>query len=192
LIPEQRLSTQVQEAPFLSPDDLAYDPLISYEMRGVALNDGTQGLLVKPWMLYYESPNVRVSASGVTPTTLFSFADITLLSLAFDQNMRACVSYVKSGVAWLYWYDSLISSFVHTQLADGITDPRVCMDDKRALQVIANDIILAYTRNNNLYFRAQRDRFGVEYLLKTGVNAVLKRVGMNRKNRLQFLLEAIV
>jgi hypothetical protein len=192
LIPEQRLSSQVVEADFLSPDDLAFGPLVSYEMGGTDINDGSDGLMVKTWTLTYVDPDFILTALGSGPYTLFSFTGVTKVSLAFDQNMRACVSYVRDGVAWIYWYDSLIAGFTHTVVGAGVTDPCVCMDDKRANQIAANDIILAYTKDNNLYFRAQRDRFGVEYLLRNDVNATLMKVGMNRVNRLQFQLEAIV
>jgi hypothetical protein len=191
LIPEQRLSSSVMDADFLPPDDLAYAALTSYEMGGTDLNDADEGLMVKVWTLTYVTPDVILTAPGAGPYTLFSYTGITSVSLAFDQNMRPCVAYVKSGVSWLYWYDSLAAGFTHTQLEAGILDPHVCMDDKRANQILANDIILAYTKDNNLYFRAQRDRFGVEYLLRSGVNATLKKVGMNRVNRLQFQLEAV-
>jgi hypothetical protein len=190
LIPSQRLSSVVMESPFLVPDDAAYSALTDYEYGGAALNDPSQGLQVKVWTLQYSTPDFVLSASGVSPTTVFSFTGVTQVSLAFDQNMRPCIAYVKSGQAWLYWYDTLIENFTHDALDAGIADPRVCLDDKRARQTGSSDIILAYTRNNNLYFRAQRDRFGVEYLLRTDVNALLRKIGMNTGNRLQFQLEA--
>jgi hypothetical protein len=46
-------------------------------------------------------------------------------------------------------------------------------------------------RGTSLYYRQQRDRYEVEYLLKTGLNAKLVRVGMNKGYRLQFMLEAL-
>jgi hypothetical protein len=62
----------------------------------------------------------------------------------------------------------------------------VCLDDKRPLQNAVSDVILAYTRSGNLYFRAQRDRYLVEYPLATAVTGTLDKVGMNTVNRLQF------
>lgn len=180
------------QADWRDPDNLAFTPLIDHEMGGVALNNGTQGLLVKKWTLSYVEPNFLLGASDVPAVTVFSrAATVSRVALAFDQNMRPCIAFVKDSVPWLYWYDSLVESFVFTELAAGIADPCLCMDDKRPLEIVSNDIILAYTFNGNLYFRAQRDRFGVEYLLATDVPGVLTKVGMNRGNRLQFELTQV-
>jgi hypothetical protein len=191
VIPEQRLSSQVMEADFMAPDDEPFLPLKDYEYGGTNLNDPTAGLRVKIWTLEYDTPDFLIYATGVSPVSLFQRTGVTQVALAFDQNMRPCVAYVQDGQAWLYWYDTLVASFVFTALATGILDPRLCLDDKRVRQSGTSDIILAYTLNNNLYFRAQRDRFGVQYLLRSGVDATLKKVGMNTKFRLQFQLEAI-
>lgn len=190
MIPEKVLSTVVLASDFLAPDDVDSTPWIDYEMGGVGLNDPSQGLQVKTWVLRFVSPDLRLSAAGSPETTLFQAPGLTELSLAFDQNMRPAIAYVQSGEAKLYWYDSFIESVTTTVLPAGTITPRVCLDDKRTRMTGSSDVILAYVRNDNLYFRAQRDRFEVEYLLKAAVGGTLIRVGMNTVNRLQFKLQA--
>ena len=189
MIPGQILSAEVKYADWReAADAIDTAPWVDYEMGGVALNDPSQGLLVKIWRLRYVSPDVRISADGVAESTLFTAAGLTELSLAFDQNMRPVVAYVQSGEAKLRWYDALTESVTTTTLAAGVETPRVCLDDKRPLQFGNSDVILAYVRDGGLYFRAQRDRYDVEYLLQADVGGTLIRVGMNEISRLQFML----
>lgn len=192
MIPLNRLSVTPQPAEFLEPDDIETpSSLVDYELGGVDLNDASQGLRVRNWRLRMVGNDVRINADGVPETTLFTRSGITELSLAFDQNMRPYVAFIQNGQAILRWYDTLAQQQVFLDLAEGTVTPRVCLDDKRPLQVGASDVILAYVLNDNLYFRAQRDRFEVEYLLQANVGGRLIRVGMNRKYRLQFLMEEV-
>ncbi len=192
MIPLQRLSTTVVPAEFLTPDDIeAPSSLVDHELGGVGLNDASQGLRVRNWRLRLVGNDVRINADGVSEVTLFTRSGITELSLAFDQNMRPYVAFVENGQSVLRWYDTLAEQQVFLELAEGTVTPRVCLDDKRPLQVGASDVILAYVLGNNLYFRAQRDRFEIEYLLKADVGGRIIRVGMNRNYRLQFLMEEV-
>lgn len=192
MIPLQKLSTTAVPAEFLAPDDIeASSSLVDYELGGVGLNDASQGLKVRTWRLRAVANDIRISAESVPEVTLFTRSGITELSLAFDQNMRPYVAFVENGQSVLRWYDTLAEQQVFLDLAEGTVTPRVCLDDKRPLQVGASDVILAYVLNNNLYFRAQRDRFEIEYLLKADVGGRIIRVGMNRNYRLQFLMEEV-
>lgn len=186
MIPQQLLSGVPVPTLYLTPDDATYHALIDYERGGTALHDAGTGMNVRTWRLFLDGNDVKIDASGVAAAIEFSGADITELSLAFDQNMNPVIAYVQASAAKLYYYDTVLEAYTHLTLAAGVTSPRVCLDDKRALQNAASDVILAYLRAGNLYFRAQRDRYLVEYLLKTGVSDPLRKVGMNKGNRLQF------
>lgn len=176
---------------FLSPDNLDYSPIIDYELGGVALNDTNEGLRYQTWTIRVDGDDILISAPEVAETVLFTAAGTSQVSLAFDQNMRPAVAFVQNGVAKLRWYDTLAAAQVITEFADAVT-PRVCLDDKRETQTGTSDIILAYVRDGDLYFRAQRDRFGVEYLLKADVGGTLVKVGMMRNNRLGFEISPTV
>ncbi len=190
MIPEQRLSATNLPAEFLTPDAETVFPTTAKELGGIALNDPSQGLKVQVWTLTTDGTNVKISAPLVPETTLFTGTSITEIDLAFDQNMRPFVAFVEGGLVNYRWYDSLVEAQVVSSLP-GASTPRCCMDDKRPLQDASSDVILAYVKAGNLYFRAQRDRYGVEYLLKTELGGTLETVGMNKVQRLQFKVRAL-
>lgn len=192
MIPSKALSLIPAPAPFITPDDREVTvSLIDHELGGIGLSDPSQGLQVQTWQLRMVGNEARISAPNTAEITLFTGTGITEVSLAFDQNMLPVIAYVQDNEAKLRWYDSLAGTNVITVFPAGTITPRVCLDDKRRLQYGASDVILAYVRDNNLYFRAQRDRYGIEYLLKTAVGGKIIRVGMNVVRRLQFMMEVV-
>ncbi len=195
MIPEERLSTVPYPAPYRAPDDA--DPpskLTDYELGGVALQDASQGLEVQTWTLRADplTGEVFLGATSVPESLLFTAAGITEVSLAFDQNMRPFVAFVQDGRAKYRWFDTVLGANRITELDPADENPRCCMDDKRTSQTSlgTNDIILAYVRAGNLYYRQQRDRYETERLLYEDVPGRLLRVGMHRQYRLQFMFES--
>lgn len=191
-----RLSTTVVSADFIPPDDV--DPtstIIDYELGGVALSDSSAGLMVQTWTSRYDPATgyVLIGAGASPEVELFYAPGVSDLSFTFDQNMRPFHAYVQSGQAKFRWYDTVLGANRITSLDAADRYPKCCMDDKRDLQTVqgSNDIILAYMRGSSLYYRQQRDRYEVEYLLQTDINGRLLRVGMNVLNRLQFMFEEI-
>lgn len=190
MIPNQILSTIPIPRPYLEKVNDFNLPLIDYEMGGVALNDASQGLQVKLWTLYMVGDDVTISAPDVAPTVVFTAQNITEISLAFDQSMQPVIAYVQAEEARLYWFDTTIPGYTNTILT-GAVSPRVSLDDKRPLFVPLSDVIVGYVKDNNLYFRAQRDRYLIEYLLKSNVNATLVTVGMTTNLRFKFKLKTL-
>ena len=194
MIPEKRLSASVIPADYYEPDNVdPPSPLVDYELGGIALSDPSAGLKARLWTGYADGKtgNVYLYTQGVFDTLIFSAPGITEFSFTFDQNMRPFIAYVQDGRAKYRWYDTVLGENRITELDPLDYSPRCCLDDKRPWQTAqgANDVILAYMRGDSLYFRQQRDRYEVEYLLKSGLSARLLRVGMNKGYRLQFLLE---
>lgn len=190
MLPQDRISSTVVIGYINVPESLVLDDLNDYELGGVALNDPSQGLDVQNWTLRYDQSRVIVKPEVGDETILFSRDSITALSLAFDQNMRPYVAYEAHGELYLWWWDSSINERVTTNFGAG-KNPRLTLDDKRSNQSARSDIIFAYIDSNyNLCYRQQRDRFGIERVLKTGLHrrTRLKNVSMNTKLRLQFEL----
>jgi hypothetical protein len=198
MIPELRLSAQPVEAEFLSADELPRQRLQDFEDGGIAIGDPSQGLRVQTWELSVLGRDVRVRPfpSG-TPTVLFQDSDISRVGLAWDQNMRPAVVYVKQGVTKLWWFnpEPTEQRQVFTVIP-GARDPVLCLDDKRPGQRDFSDILLFYLKDpldepsQRLFMRAQRDRYGVEYAigsLPTGTTTLIQ-AGMNKAGRLQFRL----
>lgn len=183
MMPGNALSSTPFPAGFSLP--VKVGPLEDWEWGGVALNDPSQGLFVQIWHLTLEGDNVCIEAPSVPKTTLFTGADITDVALAFDQNMRPFVAYTQAGSAKFWWYDPTVQMMVTTDLP-GATTPRCTLDDKREFNTSGSDVILAYLKGRDLYFRMQRDRFTVEYPLATDVGSKLTTVKMGTNNRLHF------
>lgn len=186
MLPDNALSTEPVPGTYLHPDGLVTSPLQDYELGGVALNDPSEGLQVKVWTCFVDGTNIMIQPAGGASEALFEAPGTTEVALAFDQNMRPAVAFKQAGVCKLRWYDTAVGEQVITSFA-GVDNIRLALDDKRPTQNAANDIIMAYTKGGNLYFRAQRDRFGVEYLLEANIGpGRLLRLGMTTANRLQF------
>lgn len=190
MIPENRLSTTLLPAAYVEQTARPH-LLIDYEMGGIALQDPSQGLRFKLWTVRYNQStgDVLLSAPAVPESVAFNRPNVTELSLSFDQNMNPFIAFVQAGAARFWWYDPIVSGqvFEESLIASGIT-PRCTLDDKRPTQTGNSDIILAYVRAGSLYFRQQRDRYTVEYLLQAGVVG-LKTIGMNAKYRLQLEID---
>jgi hypothetical protein len=183
--------------------------VLDYETGGVAIADSSQGLAVQTWRGRLLSDTTTLTTRSIhtytgmvhivldvpdsptiSPFVVSSASGIKAFSFTFDQLMRPVVSFIQDNHAKLYWYDSSVEAFVVTDFGSGVTSPKVTLDDKRATQVSSSDVIFAYVENSNLYFRAQRDRFTVPYLLRIGIAALLK-VGMTANYRLKFQCDAL-
>jgi hypothetical protein len=195
-IPQDKMSTVVEEGLWLSPDDRNHGWPEDYEAGPVALSDPTQGHDYQVWKLHWDhtTGDLIVTPETVgTPTTIKTVAGVTQCSLAFDQNGRATIAYTVSGQAYLYWYDTDAGSFVTSTLDAGVTSPILSLDDKRVTQDDASDILMWYTRQQldftwNLYKREQRERFQTEDLMATGTYPYCYKAGMNNGLRGQVAL----
>lgn len=194
MIPQHRLSSVNFLGYYYDPDSVDPSPVLDYEMGGIDLNDPSQGLQVQVWKarLNYSPTSyiggVYLSAPTVEEFLFFNQRGLTEVSLAFDQNMQPFISFMQNGQAKYYWWDPTIPGYTVASLPVGAISPKCCLDDKRKIETGTSDIILTYVNAGNLYYREQRDRFTVEYLLKSGVVGEVLKVGMTKINRLMFTL----
>lgn len=204
-VPENQSGSYVSSilfaAHFLPPDDVDTGLLVAKELGGVALNDPTEGLRVQEWTLRYLKGSKEFSISAPnTPDTVVHTAtgDVSEIDLAFDQNMNPFIAYVEDGDAKYYWWDTAADEYAVTLLPAGSLTPRCCIDDKRdfAAGSQVSDVILCYVDAGGLYKRWERDRYSVTYTVDNPflhpvyeLPATLKRVGMNKVNRLQWLCD---
>lgn len=188
MLPEGRLSTAKVPAPILGGRALKSSPKIDYEDGPIALNDPSEGLFYQIWTGQIYGEGVFLFSDLVERQDILSALNITEMSFTFDQNGRPTVAYVQYGIAKIWWYDSTIESHTTTEIGSGVLSPKVILDDKRQTQTNSSDIILGYIKNENLYYRQQRDRFGTEYLLATNVVGRLQKIGMGNNLRLQFVV----
>jgi len=191
-VPYYGISSVVFQAAFLAPDSGDISASVSLERGGVALNDASLGRLVQDWRAWIEGgTTIKVAPlpSLVPETVLVSGGvNITAVSVAFDSNMQPAVAYLEDGLLKLRWFDILLPGF-RTDSFAGCAYGKLSSDDKRAGQEGASDVIFAYLRAGNLYWREQRDRYLVERLVGPApAGFKLQTVGMNAIGRLQFKL----
>ena len=190
MLPDNTLATTSTFFPFLA-GEVGGGPanLIDFKLGGAGIQDPSQGLQVKIWTMLKTGNDITLRATDVVSVTLFSFPNITQLSFTFDQNMNPFVAFVAAGVAKYWWFDPLAGTTVFADIP-GASSPRCNLDDKRSGQTFlgSSDIILAYLKGTDLYYRQQRDRFNIERLLKANAGNELLAVGMNTALRLQFIL----
>ncbi|MFP5422464.1 MAG: hypothetical protein ACLGID_13485 [Gammaproteobacteria bacterium] len=192
MLPDNVASSIPIPAIFTGARAYAVSKKIDYEDGPIALQDPSQGLVYQRWLARLVGDDVLLSAPNTPEYASFTAIGMTEFSFTFDQNARQVVAYVQNGEAKLYWFDSSIPGYTTTNFGLGFINPRVTLDDKRSLATQGyqtNDVILAYIRDNNLYWRQQRDRFTIERLWQSGVPAGLIKIGFSRQLRLQAMLE---
>ena len=157
----------------------------------IAEQDPSRGMMYQQWRAYIKDLQVWIEADNRPPSILLPSPtnSITDISIAFNQNADLHYAWVDAGTARLRYYDTLTSSMQTMTLPAGVRTPKITLDDKRPTQTGRSDIILSYVKDDNkLYFRMQRDRFGVEYLLSDGPFISIERLYMNNGYRLQWLM----
>jgi hypothetical protein len=193
MLPDHVLSSPTQEAAFL-PDQAYIDSKrIAYSIGGIALNDSSQGPSVQLWTATLDVSlsglgSVYIESATHAKSLLFTLNGVTEVSLTFDQNMQPVVGYLAFGQGGIYWFDGTVPGFVFFDFVGVTNCPRVTLDDRQQLDVASSDVLVFYTKTGNLYFREQRDRYLVEYLLKTGVVGSVLKVAMGVDNRIQGII----
>lgn len=183
---------------FIEPDDLESYPLLDFEAGPIALNDPSEGLFYQHWTCrYFPATNEFVVEAPNTPQTVIHTAPlVSELSFSFDQNGNPFITYVEDGTAKFWWFDTALGNTTVSNLPANSLTPRCTHDDKRQSQSGASDILLAYVHNGALKYRQERDRYTIEYILQDpfvhpqfDLPAVIKRLGMNKQRRVQFLCD---
>ncbi len=190
-LPEPIVRTSnVKKYSFLQPRNKKYNNNTSWDSGGVQLADSSKGLLDFHWKAYTNGSTIFLGksvGSEVSFHPILYANNITEIDLTFDQLSRYVICFVSEGVSKLYWYNTLVSSYVITDFIDA-KSPKVSLDDKRAFNVGESDVIFAYINNNNLCYRLQRQRYNIEHILHpVAENSTLKKIGMCTDNRFRFL-----
>lgn len=194
MIPDNRLSTELMLADWLiEKPDAEFTRTEGYEYGPQALFDTQSELNAVLWKYMYRNDDVLMLKEGHDlEIKIDTVVGATDLSVCFNQSAQPVIAYMASGLTFLKWFDTNIQEYVVTELGAGLSSPRVLLDikDKKSSQ---SDVILFYFRNNQtLCARYQRDRYSIEYVLKSTSPHRILRVGMNKINRIQFLIEEVL
>ena len=190
MIPNNVLSVTPIPAPFLSPRTIArasaQQGMSDVHYGGIALGDASHGLTYQLWTCFTDGNNVWLSAPNTPAYIILPGVGAAWVALAMDQNARVFIAYaILLGAASYYWFDSTIPGYRTSTLSGVIPRVFASLDDSRPALLTSSDVILSYVRAGELFFRAQRDRFGIEYDLGAAP-ANLVQIGMNRADRFQF------
>lgn len=195
MLPNSTLSLTPQPAPFLPPRGNTRFSLLSGQsdvhFGGIHLGDPSQGVSVQLWTAFIVNNDILLSAQNTPAFVRLPRVNAAWVALAFDQNAREFIAYAdKLGNANFFWFDTLINNFRTTAIAGVVPRVFAAFDDSRPIQLSQSDVILAYVRSNELFFRAQRERFGVEHDLGAAP-ATMVQIGMNHANRFQFAFQNV-
>ena len=166
MLPDNTLASQSVESFLLSPDNInRINRKVDFEIGPIALNDVTSGVMFQNWKAWIEDNGTKVfcapESNLANKTLLVTDVGISEISLTFDQLARPQLAYMAGTMCKLWWYNSETASQVTTEFP-GVVSPMVSLDDKRQSSTGASDIIFAYCKAGNLYYRQQRDRYLIE------------------------------
>lgn len=182
--------SKVSSARFAPPRDKVKSPRESYELGAAELYD-TDTPFKYTWYCYIKSNVVYLEREGKPPVQVLTLTgEITEIDFTFDQSMRPTICYIQDGVTKLNYYDATLSDMT-TRVFPNTSNPRLSLDDKRKFNIANSDVIFAYIKDNNLYYRVQRERYDIEHLVEvdrdrfTG-EILLEKIGMDINNRFNF------
>lgn len=202
MIPNHVLSTTPVPSNFMPPRTnirfSADTGLKDTHYGGIAIGDASQGYLYQLWTATIKNGDIYLSAPNTPSFKRLAGVNAAWVGLAFDQSANVFITYADiNGNASYYWFDSTIPGYRTSTLTGVIKRPFAALDDNRTAENSNNDVILAYVRAGTLFFRAQRDRFGVEYTLGSAPSllgatvASLVQIGMNHVLRFQFQFQNV-
>lgn len=187
MIPLNTFTTEPIISDFQAPYNLPYQPLYQVVLGGVAIGNPSEGRQVKLWAVSYNGTLIEVGPVGDSIEFTLPAADVETVSLAFDNNMGIILNWkLSTGGANLYYFDTISGMYI-TRFFSNITSCRVSVDDARNFNTSQSDVLFLYTLNDNLYWRQQRDRYDIEYLVAPTTKKI-RKAAMNVENRFQIQL----
>lgn len=150
------------------PDAISASYLQALSPGPRALNDPTEGLLVKGWYVRADNLEGKVYIAGAKADIrlgweeeqlLFEYtgADIAELDFAFDQNGAPMVVMERTdGHLWIRYYKPSVAGFVLEDFGAGLC-PRVILDDP--IKVGTSDLLVFYKAGGTLQYREQNDLY---------------------------------
>lgn len=195
MMPNNALSSTPLPTAFLPPRNTtrfsASAGMRDVHLGGVAIGNATRGITFQLWTVFTDGNNVWLEAPNTPAFILLPGVGAAWVSLAFDQNAQIFVGYATlAGNASYYWFDTTVLQYRTSTLPGTITRVFSALDDNRPALSASADILLVYERGGTLFFRQQRDRYGVEYTLGTAP-ATLVQIGMNNLYRFQFAFQNV-
>ena len=194
MIPANKLSSELVYSDWeIELPDEAFTITSGFEQGGTDININTEDLNSHLWRYFYENGTVKIQRTDSdTIISLDQIDNITQLSLTFNQSLVPTFAYVQSGVTYLKWFDTSDQTYKTTNFGNTFKSPKVILDIKDKKSTVSDVLFLYMKSNTELCVRYQRDRFSIEYVLKQMEPHTILRVGRNKLNRIQFLMEQLI
>ncbi len=177
-------------SPFIGARKIVPSERVVYDDGPVGIQDPSKGLLFQVWRARYVSDTVYLAAPNHPESAFLTMRCIHSIGLSFDQNARPILTYLKEGSLYLYWHNPTVQQYTHTLINTNVTGHGVYLDVRTPVGIFKSQVIVAYTKNDNLYYATQDERYATSRLFASGVNGYLIQMGMSKGNRMQFLVQA--
>ena len=192
-IPQLKMSDELVNAEWLSPDERIRALNEDYEQGPYALEDLLEGLKFQEWRLTHNNAtgDFTVTPADVgLPVIVLNAPNVTQCSFCFDQNAHVNIVHESNGTFYLYWYDTAFGDWVTDQLSVDIISAMLTLDDKRDTQITFNDILLWFTKEVSpgvytLFHSMQRERFLTDYEMASPFRPYIHHVGMHKGLRVK-------
>ena len=108
------------------------------------------------------------------------------ISVVFDRQMQIVVTYIKGSKCYIYYWDALEDKYIETELEGKYV--KATLSTHYTLHTAFSEVVVGYVKNDKvLCIRLQRDRYKVEYIIKTFKNKIkLASISYTDKNRFQY------
>lgn len=193
MLPDNEPSSPSVRSAYIHPAERPKRAMLDWEWGGLAIQNPAGGFRYQIWRFDYDpvTGNVTTRPEGAPESDnviLITNPNITEIAGAFDQNMYWHVTYKLSTDNNVYLTTPNNGDIV----VPDARSPRITMDDRRYSTESGawNDIIFTYIRDNTLFYRQQRDLYGIEYVIGTSIDSALniRNFGMTNQSRLQWRL----
>lgn len=184
MIPANAITISPISGEFRPPESMPHNPSQHTTLGGFAIGDPSKGRQFQNWTAILAAGNVTVQPSNAGVAFSMPAPGAQSVALAFDNNMGIVLAWQTASGSNLYYFDTTTAAYT-TRTFPGTTSCRVCVDDAREFYAPSSDVIFAYTKNNVLYWRQQRDRYDIERVVGSTTKRLI-RMGLSQTNRLQF------
>lgn len=186
MIPANTITPTPIVASYQYPYELPYNPFRQVVLGGTALGDAAAGRQVKLWVVEYAYGIISVGPDNGPVELTLAVPDLLSVSLAFDSNMGVVLGWQSTTGGNLHYFDIELNSYV-TKPFPTASSCRVCVDDARDFYSSQSDVIFAYTATDTLYWRQQRDKYEIDYIVGATTKKLIQ-IAPSTANRLQFEL----
>jgi hypothetical protein len=196
MIPNNAITPTPRVSTFKPPENQAYSATSHVCSGPINISDLSQGREYQYWTTFIDGGKVKMRKTN-TSTVAFTYpttgtiANLITCSGAFDQNGSAIVAFQTAQASNIWFYNSGPAAYQLLSVT-GTTSCRIAVDDLRDFNKAGSDIIFAYTDpTGKVYYRQQRENYNTPRFVGTASSstAIIKKLGMNLQNRLQFFVE---